>query len=149
MKREVFCISTPLGPLKVSLADDRLYSITRTASFANGPLSYPARKIKHQIKRYFSGKASGFQIPLFNRGTAFQKAVWRELQKTPYGKTLTYKELAQKLRKPKAARAVGQSCAKNPFLIVVPCHRVVAQDHLGGFALGLKAKQILLERESK
>ena len=67
----------------------------------------------------------------------------------PYGKTITYKELARKLGKPKGARAVGQSCAKNPFLIVVPCHRVVAQNHLGGFALGLKAKKTLLKGENK
>ena len=144
---ENFCISTPLGSLKVSLVKGRLYSISRAASFTNGSLSSQAKKIKNQIEKYFSGKNSEFQIPLFKRGTAFQWAVWKNLQKIPYGKTLTYKELARKLGKPKGARVVGQACAKNPFLIVVPCHRVVAQNHLGGFALGLKAKQILLKAE--
>ena len=148
MNKEDFCIHTPLGSLEVSLADGRLYSISKAALFTNGSLSSQAKKIKNQIERYFSGKNSAFQISLFNRGTAFQRAVWKELQKAPYGKTITYKELAQKLGKAGGARAVGQACAKNPFLIVVPCHRVVAQNHLGGFALGLKAKQILLMRES-
>lgn len=147
MKTEDFCISTPLGSLKVSLVNDRLYAISITTSFKNSSLSPQARKIKDQINKYFSGKKYHFQIPLFKRGTVFQRAIWDELRKIPYGKTITYKKLAQKLGKPKGARAVGQACAKNPFLIVVPCHRVVAQNHLGGFALGLKAKQVLLKGE--
>ena len=147
MKREYFCLHTPLGSLRISLVDSRLYSISRTTPFTNGSLSPQAKKVTDQINRYFLKQHSDFQIPLFNRGTDFQKAVWKKLQKIPYGRTVTYKELAQKLGKPKGARAIGQACSKNPFLIVVPCHRVVAQNHLGGFALGLKAKRILLKGE--
>ena len=87
-------------------------------------------------------------LPLCDRGTAFQKAVWREIQKIPFGKTETYQEIACKIGKPKAARAVGQACAANPFLLAVPCHRVTASGgRLGGFALGLKAKKALLAAE--
>lgn len=148
-KEESFYVQTPLGSLKVSLINGQLYSISRVASFKNGSLSSQAKKIKNQINRYFLKQNFDFQITLFNRGTAFQRAVWNELQKIPYGRTATYRELAQKLGKPKGARAVGQACAKNPFLIVVPCHRVVAQNHLGGFALGLKAKRTLLKVEQR
>ncbi|MCY4512156.1 MAG: methylated-DNA--[protein]-cysteine S-methyltransferase [Bdellovibrionales bacterium] len=146
-RREDFCLRTPLGSLRISLVNSRLYSISRTAPFTNGSLSPQARKVKDQINRYFLKQNSDFHISLFHRGTDFQRAVWKKLQKVPYGQTVTYKELAQKLGKPKGARAIGQACAKNPFLIVVPCHRVVAQSHLGGFALGLKAKRILLKGE--
>ena len=87
-------------------------------------------------------------LSLFDRGTVFQKAVWREVQKIPWGKTGTYQEIACKIGRPKAARAVGQACAANPFLIAVPCHRVTASGgRLGGFALGLKAKRLLLAAE--
>ena len=149
MNRESFCVQTPLGWLRVSLVNGQLYSISKTTSFTGRPLSIQAKKIKNQINSYFSKKTSDFQMPLFDRGTTFQRAVWKQLQKIPYGQTVTYRELAQKLGKPQGARAVGQACAKNPFLIVVPCHRVVAQNHLGGFALGLKAKRILLKGEHK
>ena len=73
--------------------------------------------------------------------------MWQALQKIPYGKTITYGELALKLGYPKGARFIGQCCAKNPCLILVPCHRVLSQKGLGGFALGLKAKKRLLSIE--
>ena len=113
----------------------------------NAPLSVPAQRVKNQIEGYFLKKNRTFSISLFDRGTPFQKAVWRELQKIPYGTTVTYRELAQRAGRPRGARAVGQACAKNPFLIVAPCHRVVAESHLGGFALGLSAKRLLLKGE--
>ena len=110
-------------------------------------LSAAAQKVKNQIEGYFLKKNRTFSVSLFDRGTPFQKAVWRELQKIPYGTTVTYRELAQKTGNPRRARAVGGACAKNPFLIVAPCHRVVAEGHLGGFALGLSAKRLLLKGE--
>ena len=110
-------------------------------------LSVTAQRVKNQIEGYFLKKNSLPSVPLFNRGTPFQKTVWRELRKISYGTTVTYRELAQRIGNPRAARAVGQACAKNPFLIVAPCHRVVAENHLGGFALGLSAKRLLLKGE--
>lgn len=110
-------------------------------------LSPLARKIKRQLKQYFEGQLKQFDIPLLMKGGNFQKKVWRSLQKIPYGQTRTYSELAGQLGSPKGSRAVGGCCGKNPFLIVVPCHRVVAKNGLGGFALGLKAKKQLLSLE--
>ena len=117
MNKEVFYIHSPLGYLKVSLLNGLLYSLSKEGTAINSSLSTPAKKIKNQLEGYFLKKNRDFRIPLFDRGTLFQKTVWRELQKIPYGKTITYGELAQKLGKPKGARAVGSACAKNPFLI--------------------------------
>lgn len=80
-------------------------------------------------------------------GTPFQKRVWKAIQKIPYGKTLTYKELAKKVGSPNAYRAVGSACGKNPLPIIIPCHRVVASNGIGGFTGGLKLKKKLLKLE--
>lgn len=89
------------------------------------------------------------KLPLDLRGTPFQLAVWSELLKIPKGETVSYAQLANKLGKPKAARAIGSACGANPIPFLVPCHRVVASDgSLGGFAFGLTMKQQLLEREN-
>ena len=84
------------------------------------------------------------------KGTDFQKIVWREIRRVPKGKTITYKELAIKIGKPKAYRAVANACAKNPLLITIPCHRVIRSDgKMGGFMgkKGIERKKRLLKRE--
>lgn len=94
---------------------------------------------KNQILEYLAGERKGFDhLELLNpEGTDFQKSVWQALLKIPYGKTSSYKELANEIGKPKAMRAVGTAVGKNPFLIIVPCHRVIKSDgNLGGFAYG-------------
>lgn len=100
------------------------------------------------LDSYFSSKeVQKRNLPLFPRGTVFQRKVWRYLQKIPCGRTDTYAKVAKKVNSPGAARAVGSACAQNPYLILVPCHRVVAQKGLGGFALGLSKKKWLLHHE--
>lgn len=90
------------------------------------------------------------KLPLDLRGTPFQLAVWFELLKIPKGKTLSYAQLAAKLGKPKATRAVGTACGTNPIPFLVPCHRIVRSDgSLGGFAFGLAMKEELLKRENE
>ena len=107
-----------------------------------------AMELKKQFHYYFSGKALDFEVKLDNRGTDFQQKVWKAMRQIPWGQVSTYSQLAQAIKKPKAFRTVGSSCAKNPFLIVVPCHRVLAKNNqLGGFALGLKIKKQLLKLE--
>ena len=102
------------------------------------------------LEAYFSkDEIHTHHFSLFSRGTAFQKKVWRHLRKIPYGHTRSYGEVANMMDAPGAARAVGLACAKNPWLILVPCHRVVAQKGLGGFALGLSKKKWLLNHEKK
>ena len=108
-----------------------------------------AKNISQQLNWYFEGKLTKFQIPIYNRGTDFQKKVWLALQDIPWGHTKKYSQIAKELKRPKAYRAVGNSCGKNPFLIVVPCHRVLSRSGLGGFALGLKTKKYLLNLEQK
>lgn len=106
-----------------------------------------AKNISQQINLYFTAHLKKFEIPIYNRGTNFQKKVWQNLQNIPWGQTKQYSQIAKELKKPKAYRAVGNSCGKNPFLIVVPCHRVLSCSGLGGFALGLKTKKYLLNLE--
>lgn len=101
-----------------------------------------------QLDEYFQGKRTVFSLPFKLTGTPFQLAVWKELQNIPYGKTTSYKEIAQKINKPKAYRAVGMTNNKNPLPIIIPCHRVIGSNgKLIGYAGGLKLKNYLLELE--
>jgi methylated-DNA-[protein]-cysteine S-methyltransferase len=104
---------------------------------------------ERQLKEYFAGKRDVFSIPLDMRGTAFQKDVWRALQEIPFGKTLSYGEIAKQLGRPTASRAVGAANGRNPISIVVPCHRVIGSSgKLTGFAGGLDTKARLLSLET-
>lgn len=101
-----------------------------------------------QLDEYFQGKRTTFSLPFKLTGTPFQLAVWKELQNISYGKTTSYKEIAQKINKPKAYRAVGMANNKNPLPIIIPCHRVIGSNgKLIGYAGGLKLKNYLLELE--
>lgn len=103
-----------------------------------------------QIEEYLSGERSSFDLPLALEGTEFQKLVWNELQKIPYGETISYRELARRIKNEKAIRAVGTANGRNPVSLIVPCHRVIASDGtLGGYAGGLPIKTMLLELEKK
>lgn len=151
-KSEDFYFPSPIGLLKISIRGETLISVTKSKSYRNKTkkqkLSPLAKAIQFQFQSYFSGNLRQFNIPLLLEGTDAQKKAWRELQKIPYGKTVTYGELALKVNLPKGARFIGQCCAKNPCLIIVPCHRVLSQKGLGGFALGLKVKKTLLSLEN-
>lgn len=101
-----------------------------------------------QLDEYFQGKRTTFSLPFKLTGTPFQLAVWKELQNIPYGQTTSYKEIAQKINKPKAYRAVGMANNKNPLPTIIPCHRVIGSNgKLIGYAGGLKLKNYLLELE--
>jgi methylated-DNA-[protein]-cysteine S-methyltransferase len=103
-----------------------------------------------QIDEYFNGKRNIFDLPLDLEGTEFQKNVWKELLKIPFGKTVSYKELAIRLGNIKAIRAVAAANGSNPVSIIVPCHRVIGSDgSLTGYAGGLWRKGWLLDFESK
>ena len=101
-----------------------------------------------QLAAYFAGELSTFDLPLAPQGTPFQLQVWRALQDIPYGQTLSYGELAQKIGTPNASRAVGAANGQNPLPIVIPCHRVVGSNgRLAGYAGGLETKKALLSLE--
>lgn len=104
---------------------------------------------KKQLSDYFGGKRKSFDIPLEFIGTPFQKDVWAALKDIPYGKTLSYAQLAKQIGRPSAVRAAAGAIGRNPISIIVPCHRVIgANGKLTGFAGGLKAKETLLKLES-
>ena len=111
------------------------------------PLLLEAKK---QLSEYFSGKRKSFDFPVEFIGIEFQKSVWRELLKIPFGETKTYGEIAAAIGKPKAARAVGGACNKNHIMIAVPCHRVIGSGgRLTGFAWGTDMKKWLLGHEAQ
>lgn len=103
-----------------------------------------------QLDEYFVGKRQNFTLPIKLSGTAFQLAVWHQLQHIPYGKTCSYKDIAEKINHPKAFRAVGMANNRNKLAIIVPCHRVIGSDkQLVGYAGGLNIKAYLLALEQK
>ena len=115
------------------------------ASSAPTPLLHEAEQ---QIMAYLEGKRQQLDFPIRIMGTPFQQRVWHALQQIPYGTTRTYGEIATEIGNPRASRAVGMACNKNPLLLIVPCHRVIgAGGKLTGFAYGTDAKQWLLELE--
>lgn len=101
-----------------------------------------------QLREYFAGARRDFDLPIEMPGSAFQKRVWSELRRIPYGRTISYRELADRVGAPRAARAVGLANGSNRLAVIVPCHRVVAAGGgLGGYGGGLNAKRLLLDLE--
>jgi O-6-methylguanine DNA methyltransferase len=101
-----------------------------------------------QLREYLSGSRRLFDLPLDVRGTAFQRAVWSQVVRIPYGATASYGDIAQLVGKPKSSRAVGAAVGANPLPIIVPCHRVIGADgSLTGFGAGLDVKEALLRLE--
>ncbi len=151
-------INSPLGLLtlvanegaltQLTWGDNTLLLPAGTRLSAGRHVSAVIKLTEKQLTEYFRKKRSTFDLPLAPEGTPFQKNVWQQLRKIPYGSFITYGEQAARLGSPKAARAVGAANGKNPISIIVPCHRVIgASGHLTGFAGGLKTKQMLLELE--
>lgn len=105
-------------------------------------------KAAAQLNEFFAGRRKVFDVPLLFIGTDFQKTVWEELMNVPFGKTLSYGEMARRIGMPKAVRAVANANNANPMCIFAPCHRIIGSDHsLTGYAGGLDAKRRLLELE--
>lgn len=103
---------------------------------------------EQELNEYFAGVRRSFELPLAPQGTAFQRAVWEQLLRIPYGETRTYGQLAAALGRPTASRAVGGACHANPIGILIPCHRVLGADGaLTGYAGGVEVKRYLLELE--
>lgn len=99
----------------------------------------------HQLGQWFSGERKEFDLALDLSGTEFQRAVWEQLRAIPRGQHMSYGQVAEAIGKPGAARAVGAACGKNPIILIIPCHRVLAADgNLGGFSAGLDLKVRLL-----
>ena len=106
------------------------------------------RETKKQLSKYFKGILTSFKLPLLMKGTQFQRKVWFELEKIPYGVTISYKELAYRVGNPAASRAVGLANNRNPIPIIIPCHRVIGTNgKLVGYGGGIDRKKWLLKLE--
>jgi methylated-DNA-[protein]-cysteine S-methyltransferase len=144
--------SSPVGLLKLQCSDKHIKSVTFTD--AEGDIQNDEHKLLHacarQLEDYFAGKRKQFTLPLNQDGTEFQEKVWNLLYKIPYGKTISYNELAKQYGDLNAIRAVASANGKNNIAIIVPCHRVIGSDHsLVGYAGGLWRKKWLLDHEAK
>lgn len=157
-------IDTPLGPM-LAIADEKaLYllefinrrglekEVERFRKKMNLPIipgkTEPLKQIEEELKAYFSGKLREFKTPVIFVGTPFQKRVWGELRKIPFGETRSYAEIAVAIGKPSAFRAVAMANGSNHFAIAIPCHRVInSNGALGGYAGGIKKKEWLLKHE--
>lgn len=146
-------IASPVGELRLFARGDALtgvYAGMQTPPEARAGTAKVLDRAAEQLAAYFAGELTAFDLPLAPAGTEFQQKVWSQLRAIPYGETRTYGELATKLRRPTASRAVGAANGKNPLGIVVPCHRVIgASGDLTGYAGGLPMKKWLLAHEQR
>lgn len=141
---------SPFGMVEIG-CDDAVRFIRRVSCAEHIPCPTELTDLAaQQLAEYFEGKRTAFDLPLSPVGTPFQMAVWQALLEIPYGETRSYGEIAAAIGNPKASRAVGMACNRNPIWIVIPCHRVVGSNRaLTGYAGGLDMKRVLLELEQK
>ncbi|HEU5324857.1 MAG TPA: methylated-DNA--[protein]-cysteine S-methyltransferase [Candidatus Limnocylindria bacterium] len=158
-------VDTPIGPMVLGATDTAVVM----AEFAERRM-YPAQvagvrrrfgtvvdgasplldRAEAQLREYFDGERRQFDLPLDVPGSPFQELVWRELQRIPYGETISYRELARRVGVPAASRAVGRANGSNRLAVIIPCHRVIAAGGgLGGYGGGLDAKRWLLDLERR
>ena len=141
------CADTPIGPLLLLASDEGLHTIHFHERSARGDRQLD--DVRRQLDEYFAGKRKTFDVRLAPSGTDFQLAVWRALQSIPYGETRSYSQIANRIGRPSAVRAVGAANGANPIPIIVPCHRVIgANGSLTGFGGGLPTKRFLLDLEA-
>ncbi len=149
-------LESPIGPLFLAVGDEGLRAIGFHSSrhpVQRGPdwregVHPLIERTRQQLDQYFDGTRRDFDLPLAPLGTAFQREVWLALAAIPYGQTLSYAQLAARVGRPAASRAVGAANGRNPLPIVLPCHRVIGADgSLTGFSGGLPIKRFLLQLE--
>ncbi len=158
-------IDTPIGPMTIGATDtavvladftDRKLMPAQLAAVrrrfgptVEGPSALLDRA-ESQLREFFAGTRRDFELPIDTPGSAFQERVWSELRRIPYGGTIAYRELAERVGSPRGPRAVGLANGSNRLAVIVPCHRVIAAGGgLGGYGGGLDAKRFLLELESR
>jgi methylated-DNA-[protein]-cysteine S-methyltransferase len=143
-------IESPVGLITTTVDEQgRLHSLSFRPPEAGDLHPERTRSVDLQIEEYFTRKRRTFELELSPQGTEFQRLVWEELMRIPYGETRSYGQLAAILGRPGASRAVGRANATNPVALVVPCHRVIAHNGaLTGFAYGIEIKRRLLAFES-
>jgi methylated-DNA-[protein]-cysteine S-methyltransferase len=140
---------SPVGPLRLESQDGALVALHLNAKPGPENVEDPVLAgATEQLRAYFAGERTTFELPLDMHGNPFERRVWDELKQIPYGETVSYGEIAQRIGAPGAARAVGLANGRNPIAIIVPCHRVIgANGKLVGFGGGLPMKRALLDLE--
>src|SRR5688572_7616541 len=148
----VFCstIETPLGPMRAE-ADE--HAVTLLQFDAPRPVEQSnaiLEDLRREMAEYFAGARTVFSARVAPPGTEFQTLVWSELQRIPFGATISYEELAQRIGRPTASRAVAQANGANPICLLIPCHRVIGKNGtLTGYSAGLERKRFLLGLERR
>lgn len=138
-------VETPLGPIGLSWDGETLTGVDLEPDSDHvGAGAIPPEAVSRQLEQYFNDGRGTFDLPLASSGTEFQRRVWSLMRAIPAGETRTYGDIARELGS--AARAVGQACRANPLPIVVPCHRVVAAQGLGGFAGDTSGRKLEVKR---
>ena len=148
---EKVVINSPLGFVLIEGNEEGIskISVTSDETILSETISDLFDDVVTQLNEYFQGNRTDFQFKMNPIGTDFQKKVWEELLKIPFGKTVSYQEVTNNLGDPKAIRAVANANGKNPLWIVIPCHRVIGSDgSLTGYAGGLWRKKWLLDHEN-
>ena len=141
---------SPLGPIEIVGDPDSILELNFVEDMlaGDGELTFCVKECLKQLDEYFKGKRRTFFLNLQPAGTDFQRSVWRQLGKIPYGETVSYSEIAGAIGKPEACRAVGSANGRNPIALVIPCHRVIGSDgSLTGYGGGLWRKEWLLRHE--
>ena len=149
---------SPLGQILVTASDEALtglhfvgekYFPAIEEQWQRQPNAQLIVRARQQLDEYFAGQRKHFELAVDPAGTAFQRGVWRALQRIPYGVTTHYGDIAARIGKPTASRAVGAANGRNPISIVIPCHRVIgANGGLTGYAGGMARKEALLRLEA-
>ncbi len=149
---EIFFAASDKGLTDLFVGESResVLSLIK-CKYQKSPIAHPSGSsevlfslVTENLKKYFKGAEFDFSFPLDLTGTEFQIEVWSAMVKIPYGKTVSYKQLAFAVNRPLASRALGSACGKNPIPIIIPCHRVISSDgSIGGFSLGVEKKKIL------
>ena len=145
-----FYYKSPIGVLEIELKNDIVLGLRVVESCDNvSEVTGYFAQVAKQLDEYFAGKRTKFELNISPKGTEFQKKVWAELLKIPYGKTKSYQEIVEAIGNTNAQRAVGSACNKNPILLIIPCHRVISKTgKLTGFACGIDRKEQLIKLEA-
>jgi methylated-DNA-[protein]-cysteine S-methyltransferase len=155
MEQFIYLYDSPLGRLRIVADEGRIHQLGFLAPAAPEPdrpfgTSPAITLCCKELDDYFSGRGRTFTVPLALEGSPFRLRVWEELQHIPYGKTISYRQLARRLGDVKCIRAAGSANGRNPVAIIVPCHRVIGSNgSLVGYAGGMERKKWLLEHENR
>jgi len=151
LKRTFLIAKNEKGICNIEFSADEKKFVKILKSYLNDEIKKSESELKNEIKQireYFAGKRKDFNLKVFLKGTGFQTKIWKEISKIKYGETISYSALAAKAGNKNAIRAAGSACGANPVPVIIPCHRVLAKNSLGGFGGGMALKKKMLRLEN-